>query len=36
LAKKSLLGSRLKRGIFISFSQDEEPLMVTSEEFILR
>jgi hypothetical protein len=36
LAKKSLLGSRLKRGIFISFNQNEEPLMVTSEEFILR
>jgi hypothetical protein len=36
LAKKSLLGSRLKRGIFISFDQNEEPLMVTSEEFILR
>ena len=36
LAQESHLGSRLKRGIFISFSQNEEPLMVTSEEFILR
>lgn len=36
LAKRSLLGSRLKRGIFISFGQNEEPLMVTSEEFIVR
>jgi hypothetical protein len=36
LAKKSHLGSRFKRGIFISFSQNEEPLLVTSEEFIVR
>ena len=36
LAQDSYLGSRLKRGIFISFSPNEEPLMVTSEEFILR
>ena len=36
LAKKTFLGSRVKRVIYISLSQNEEPRMVTSEEFILR
>lgn len=36
LAPKIYLGSRVKRLIYISFSRDEEPQMITSEEFILR
>jgi hypothetical protein len=36
LAEEMYLGSRVKRGIYISFGQNEEPRMVTSEEFILR
>jgi len=36
LAKKMYLGSRVKRFIYISFSRDEEPQMITSEEFTLR
>lgn len=36
LAEETYLGGRLKRGIYISLSQNEEPRMVTSEEFILR
>jgi hypothetical protein len=36
LAEEAYLGSRLKRGIYISLSQSEEPRMVTSEEFVLR
>ena len=32
----ALVGSRLKWGIYISISKDEEPRMVTSKEFILR
>ena len=33
---KMYIGRRLKRLIYISLSRDEEPQMVTSEEFILR
>lgn len=36
LAKKKELGSGLKRFIYISFSPDEEPQIITSEEFTLR
>ena len=36
LAKETYLGSRVKRVIYISFSQDEEPQMIMSEEFTLR
>jgi hypothetical protein len=36
LAKKMYLGNGVKRVIYISFSRDEEPQMITSEEFILR
>jgi len=36
LARDEYLGSRVQRGIFVSFNQNEEPWMVTSEEFILR
>ena len=36
LANETYLGSRVKRVIYISFSHDEEPRMVASEEFILR
>ena len=36
LAKEIYLGSRVKRLIYISVSRDEEPQMITSEEFILR
>ena len=36
LAEEFYFGSRVKRGIYISFSRDEEPWMVTSEEFVLR
>lgn len=36
LAVKTDLGHKLKQGIFISFGQNEEPRMVTSEEFTLR
>jgi hypothetical protein len=35
LAKEIYLGSRVKRLIYISFSRDEEPQMIISEEFIL-
>jgi hypothetical protein len=35
-AKKMYLGSRVKRFIYISLSRDEEPQMITSEEFMLR
>jgi hypothetical protein len=33
---KTYIGRSLKRLIYISFSRDEEPQMITSEEFILR
>ena len=33
---KMYIGRSLKRLIYISFSRDEEPQMITSEEFILR
>ncbi len=33
---KTYIGRRLKRLIYISLSRDEEPQMMTSEEFILR
>lgn len=36
LAGEKEIGSKLKRGIFISLTQNEEPRMVTSEEFVLR
>jgi hypothetical protein len=36
LAGEAYLGGRLKRGIYISFGQNEEPRLVTSEEFVLR
>jgi hypothetical protein len=36
LAKETYLGCRVKRFIYISFSQDEEPQMIMSEEFTLR
>lgn len=36
LAEETYIGSRLKQGIYISLSQNEEPRMVTSEEFTLR
>lgn len=36
LAEEIYLGSQVKRVIYISSSRDEEPRMVTSEEFILR
>ena len=36
LEKETYLGSRAKRLIYISFSRDEEPQMMTSEEFLLR
>jgi hypothetical protein len=36
LAIKMYLGSQVKRFIYISFSRDEEPQMMTSEEFTLR
>lgn len=36
LAEEIYLGSRVKQVSYISLSQNEEPRMVTSEEFILR
>lgn len=36
LAKETYLGSRVKRVIYISFSPDEEPQTIMSEEFTLR
>lgn len=36
LAGETYLGSRLTQGIYISLSQNEEPRMITSEEFTLR
>lgn len=36
LAEEIYLGSRVKRVIYISFSRDEEPQTIMSEEFILR
>ena len=36
LAQEKHIGSRIKRGLYISFSENEEPRMVTSEEFMLR
>ena len=36
LAEETYLGSRLRQGIYISLRQNEEPRIVTSEEFILR
>jgi hypothetical protein len=36
LAKETDLGSQVKRFIYISFSRDEEPQIMTSEEFTLR
>lgn len=36
LAEEMYLGSRLKRVIYVSLGRDEEPQMITSEEFILR
>ncbi|HEX8844681.1 MAG TPA: hypothetical protein VF791_08565 [Pyrinomonadaceae bacterium] len=36
LAKEIYLGNRVKRVIYISFSRDEEPQMIMSEEFTLR
>lgn len=35
-AELTYVGSKFKQGIYISFSENEEPQMVTSEEFILR
>ena len=35
-AELTYVGSKFKQGIYISFSENEEPRMVTSEEFILR
>jgi hypothetical protein len=35
-AELMYVGSKFKQGIYISFSENEEPRMVTSEEFILR
>ncbi|HKR13268.1 MAG TPA: hypothetical protein VJT15_14495 [Pyrinomonadaceae bacterium] len=35
-AEETYLGSRFKRFIYASLSRDEEPQMITSEEFILR
>lgn len=34
-AHESYIGNKVKRVIYISFARDEEPRMVTSEEFIL-
>jgi hypothetical protein len=36
VAEEMYLDSRVKRGIYISFSPDEEPQMMMSEEFTLR
>ena len=36
VAERFYIGYRFKRGIYISFSRDDEPQLVTSEEFILR
>jgi hypothetical protein len=36
LEKETYLGSRARRLIYISFSRDEDPQLMTSEEFILR
>jgi hypothetical protein len=35
-AELTYVGSKFKQGIYISFSENEEPRMVTSEAFILR
>lgn len=36
LAEEMYIGGRLKRVIYISLSRDQEPQVITSEEFILR
>jgi len=36
LAEGTFLGNRVKRLIYISFGRDEEPQLMTSEEFTLR
>ena len=36
LASDAYIGSRVKRVIYVSFGRDEEPRLVTSEEFTLR